>query len=64
MTTGATDPMNTSSNESGGLGKYLVFALILVAVFFTAKALTTGSAVTPPASDTPALVQPDADAPQ
>lgn len=63
-TTGATNPtMNTSLNESG-LGKYLVFAMILVAVFFVARALTTDSAVTPPASDTPAAVQPDTNVPQ
>lgn len=59
-----TNPNATGSDQGGGFGRYLMFALILVAVFFTAKALTTDNSVSPPASDTPAVVQPDTDAPK
>lgn len=55
---------STDSNQGGGFGKYLALTLILGAAFFTAKALMTDSTIVPPASDTPAVVQPDVDAPR
>ncbi len=58
-----TSPNPTSSTKSG-VGKYIVALLILVAVFFTTRALTTDSSVVPVMSDVPAAVQPDTNVPQ
>lgn len=51
--------LTTGSTNQGGFGKYLLAAVILVAVFFATKALVpTESTVAPAASDVPAAVAP------
>ncbi len=62
--TNSTNQADTTGSNRSGIGTWLVFAAILVAVFFTARALTTDTAVAPATSAVPAVVQTDIDAPQ